>query len=122
MNREMLMLVDAISREKNVERDVVFGAVEAALAQAECAETAIATLERNPTIRVVITDVHMPGSMDGVRLAHFIRDRWPPTGLIVASGAAELSAADLPSDTTFLRKPFDFGVLSAEIARWCPAA
>jgi len=34
MNREMLMLVDAISREKNVERDVVFGAVEAAMAQA----------------------------------------------------------------------------------------
>jgi N utilization substance protein A len=34
MNREMLMLVEAISREKNVERDVVFGAVEAALAQA----------------------------------------------------------------------------------------
>ena len=34
MNRELLMLVDAISREKNVERDVVFGAVEAALAQA----------------------------------------------------------------------------------------
>ena len=34
MNREMLMLVDAISREKTVDRDVVFGAVEAALAQA----------------------------------------------------------------------------------------
>ena len=34
MNREMLMLVDAISREKNVDREVVFGAVEAALAQA----------------------------------------------------------------------------------------
>ena len=34
MNREMLMLVDAISREKNVERDIVFGAVESALAQA----------------------------------------------------------------------------------------
>jgi len=34
MNREMLMLVDAISREKNVERDLVFGAVESALAQA----------------------------------------------------------------------------------------
>ena len=34
MNRELLMLVEAISREKNVERDVVFGAVEAALAQA----------------------------------------------------------------------------------------
>ena len=34
MNRELLMLVDAISREKSVERDVVFGAVESALAQA----------------------------------------------------------------------------------------
>ncbi|MGN1055557.1 MAG: transcription termination factor NusA [Comamonas sp.] len=34
MNRELLMLVEAISREKNVERDVVFGAVELALAQA----------------------------------------------------------------------------------------
>lgn len=34
MNRELLMLVDAISREKSVERDVVFGAVEAALASA----------------------------------------------------------------------------------------
>ena len=34
MNREMLMLVDAISREKTVERDVVFAAVEAALASA----------------------------------------------------------------------------------------
>lgn len=34
MNRELLMLVEAISREKNVERDIVFGAVESALAQA----------------------------------------------------------------------------------------
>ena len=34
MNREMLMLVDAISREKSVDREVVFGAVEAALASA----------------------------------------------------------------------------------------
>ncbi len=34
MNREMLMLVDAISREKTVDREVVFGAVEAALASA----------------------------------------------------------------------------------------
>jgi len=34
MNRELLLLVDAISREKSVERDVVFGAVESALASA----------------------------------------------------------------------------------------
>lgn len=85
--------------------------------EAECADAAIATLERHPAIRVVVTDVQMPGSIDGLRLAHFIRDRWPPTGLIVASGAAELSSAELPCETTFLRKPFDFGVLSAEIVK-----
>ena len=34
MNKEMLMLADAIALEKNVERDVVFAAIEAALAQA----------------------------------------------------------------------------------------
>ncbi len=34
MNRELLMLVDALAHEKNVDRDVVFGAVEAALASA----------------------------------------------------------------------------------------
>ena len=44
MNRELLMLVDAISREKNVERDVVFGAVELALASAT---TSRSTMRRN---------------------------------------------------------------------------
>ena len=39
MNRELLMLVEAISREKNVERDVVFGAVESALAGVRNAAT-----------------------------------------------------------------------------------
>ncbi len=32
MNRELLMLVEAISREKSVDQDVVFASVEAALA------------------------------------------------------------------------------------------
>lgn len=39
--------------------------------EAECADAAIATLERNPAVRVVVTDVQMPGSMDGVKLAQF---------------------------------------------------
>lgn len=43
--------------------------------EAECADAAIATLERNPDIRMVMTDGQMPRSMDGVNLAHFIRDR-----------------------------------------------
>lgn len=71
------------------------------------ADEAIAVLASNPTIRIVLTDVHMPGSMDGVKLAHFIRDRYPPTLLVVVSGAAIPAATDLPSRTLFVAKPFD---------------
>ena len=39
-----------------------------------------------PDIRVVFTDVQMPGSMDGLKLAHAVRDRWPPVHIIATSG------------------------------------
>ena len=52
------------------------------------AEEAIAVLETDPGIEVVITDINLPGSMDGLRLAAAIRDRWPPIRLIVATGQA----------------------------------
>ena len=50
-----------------------FGALEAG-----SADEAIALLEARKDIRVVFTDINMPGSMDGLRLAHAIRHRWPP--------------------------------------------
>jgi CheY-like chemotaxis protein len=71
------------------------------------ADEAIAILATNPTIRVVLTDVQMPGSMDGVRLAHYVREGYPPTLLVVASGAMSLTAAELPSRSMFVAKPFD---------------
>ncbi|WP_225247026.1 response regulator [Agrobacterium tomkonis] len=75
--------------------------------EAENADQAIAVLERHKSIRVVLTDVQMPGSMDGVRLAHYIRDRYPPTVLIVTSGALRLSGDDLPDQSVFISKPFN---------------
>jgi CheY-like chemotaxis protein len=41
-------------------------------------DEAIAILATRNDIHLVFTDVHMPGSMDGLKLAHFVRDRWPP--------------------------------------------
>ena len=75
--------------------------------EADSADTAIATLECHAAIHIVITDVQMPGSMDGLKLAHFVRDRWPPTILIVSSGVARLTGADLPSRSAFVAKPVD---------------
>ena len=42
------------------------------------------------SVRLVFTDVSMPGSMDGFALAHYVRGRWPPVKIIVTSGYTKL--------------------------------
>ena len=65
------------------------------------ADEAIEVLERVRDIQLVITDINMPGSMDGLRLAAAIRDRWPPIHLIVVTGFAPPNRYELPV-TAFL--------------------
>lgn len=77
-----------------------------ATVQAQSAAEAIAILESRDDIRVVVTDVQMPGSMDGLRLAALIRDRWPPVELIVTSGHAQPDPDKLPERAAFLPKPY----------------
>ncbi len=86
--------------------DAGFATLEAA-----CADEAISLLEKNPLIRVVFTDIDMPGSMDGLRLAAAVRDRWPPVELILTSGQVKVSEADLPARGHFFSKPYDAGQL-----------
>jgi CheY-like chemotaxis protein len=71
------------------------------------ADEAIRILESRNDIRAVFTDVHMPGSMDGVRLASVVRNRWPPVALIVTSRHTKVPEGDLPSGSKFLAKPYD---------------
>ena len=71
--------------------------------EASNAEEAIAVLEARKDIRIVFTDVDMPGTMDGLKLAHAIRTRWPPIELIVTSGHFNLSDADMPERGLFFR-------------------
>ncbi|WP_342154357.1 response regulator [Methylorubrum sp. SB2] len=85
--------------------------------EAERAEQAIALLDRHQNIRVVLTDVQMPGSMDGLKLAHYVRERFPPTLLFVVSGHAPLSANALPARATFIPKPFDLHHVLRQIER-----
>lgn len=71
------------------------------------ADEAIAMLERHGEVRVVLTDIEMPGSMDGLKLAHYIRHRFPPILLLVASGRVSVPASELPKHSAYLAKPFD---------------
>ena len=56
--------------------------------EASNADEAIALLELHDDIRAVFSDIQMPGSMDGLKLARYIRGRWPPVKLILTSGHA----------------------------------
>lgn len=70
------------------------------------ADDAIAILETRPDIHVVFTDIQMPGSMDGLKLASFVRGRWPPIKIVATSGFVSVGEGDLPEGSRFLTKPY----------------
>lgn len=74
--------------------------------EASNADEAILLLETRPDITVVFTDIEMPGSMNGLKLAFAVRDRWPPVTLIIASGRIRPQPDEMPTEVTFLRKPY----------------
>ena len=78
-----------------------------AVEEASNAAEALEVLQALPSIRIVVTDIQMPGSMDGLRLARYIRDAYPPIALIVSSGAIRPEQGALPDDAVFLSKPVD---------------
>jgi len=86
MNRQNVVLV--VEDEPVVRLDLI-GTLERAgfgTPEAGSAAEAIALIEGHPEIRVVFTDVQMPGTMDGIALANCVRERWPPTIIVVSSG------------------------------------
>ena len=74
--------------------------------EAADAKEAIAVLEANPEIKVVFTDIQMPGTMDGLALSHYVRKRWPPTIIVVSSGRCTPSEGEMASGAHFLPKPY----------------
>ncbi|MBP2448650.1 response regulator [Rhizobium leguminosarum] len=75
--------------------------------EAADANQAVAILEARTDIRIVFTDVDMPGSMDGMKLARAVRDRWPPIEIIIVSGHKRPVDDDLPARAVFFPKPYD---------------
>ncbi|MDR6790307.1 DNA-binding NtrC family response regulator [Sphingomonas sp. BE138] len=75
--------------------------------EAEDADQAIEVLDERGDIRVVMIDATVSGRMDGLKLAHFVRERIPPTLLFIVSGQAPVPQEALPQRATFLPKPFD---------------
>ena len=85
------------------------------------ADEAITILETRADIRLVFTDVEMPGTIDGVKLAHYIRHRWPPIHLMLASGNAIHEESQLPAGSRFFSKPYDNQTVIKEMIRMLTA-
>jgi two-component system, response regulator PdtaR len=74
--------------------------------EAKNAVEAIRCLELHDEIRIVFTDVNMPGTMDGLALARYVRGRWPPVKIIITSGYMNIRENDLPLGSLFVEKPY----------------
>ena len=94
---EFLLRMNAV----DMIRAAGFEAVEAANA-----DEAIEILETRRDITVVFTDIQMPGSMDGLKLARAVRGRWPPIKIVATSGRVNIAESDLPEGGRFLPKPY----------------
>src|ERR1700722_9107569 len=94
---EFLLRMDSAEVIENAGFEVV---------EASNADEAIAVLTARPDIHVVFTDIQMPGLMDGLKLARFVRDRWPPIKIVATSGRVMVGDDDLPDGSVFLPKPY----------------
>lgn len=74
--------------------------------EAANADIAIEMLVRFVDIRLVFTDIDMPGSMDGLKLARAVRDRWPPVKIIITSGRYGLHTPPMLIGSAFFAKPY----------------
>jgi two-component system, response regulator PdtaR len=90
----------------NFVSDAGFEAIEA-----DGADEAIRILEARSDVHLVFTDIGLPGTMDGLKLAHYIAGRWPPIKLVVASGNMIVEQSQLPVGAKFFPKPYQHGAI-----------
>jgi CheY-like chemotaxis protein len=95
---EMLLRMRAV----DIVEDAGFMAVEA-----NNADEALSILESRSDISLLFSDIQMPGSMDGLKLAHAVHDRWPSIKIILVSGQVTLSDTERPADSRFFGKPLE---------------
>jgi CheY-like chemotaxis protein len=88
--------------------------------EASNVDEAIAILESRKDIRIVFTDIDMPGSMDGLKLARAVRDRWPPIELILTSGHFDLPEDKIPERGLFFSKPYADREIVSALQKFAP--
>jgi two-component sensor histidine kinase/CheY-like chemotaxis protein len=103
---EMVLRMRAV----DIVEDAGFSPIEAVNA-----DEAMAILESRSDIAVLFTDIQMPGSMDGLKLAHAVHTRWPDIKILLVSGQVRPSDAERPADSRFFGKPLGVEQMIAEL-------
>ena len=103
---EMMLRMRAV----DIVEDAGFTPIEAVNA-----DEALAILESRSDIELLFTDIQMPGSMDGLRLAYAVHERWPSIKIILVSGKLTLADAEKPTDSRFFGKPLEVKQMIAEM-------
>src|SRR5712671_1900064 len=103
---EMMLRMRAV----DIVEDAGFTPIEAVNA-----DEALAILESRADIALLFTDIQMPGSMDGLKLAHAVHERWPPIKIILVSGQLKLTNLDIPVDSCFFGKPLEAEAVIAQM-------
>jgi two-component sensor histidine kinase/CheY-like chemotaxis protein len=103
---EMVLRLRAV----DIVEDAGFTAVEAVNA-----DEALAILESRSDISLLFSDIQMPGSMDGLKLAHAVHDRWPSIKIILVSGQIKVCDSDKPADSRFFGKPLEVKQMISEL-------
>jgi len=71
------------------------------------ADEAVDLLDTHPEVGLLMTDVSMPGSMDGLALAHLTHESWPLVKIVVTSGRMDPREDELPAGSVFVPKPLE---------------
>lgn len=79
------------------------------------ADEAVAILDSRSDIALLFTDIQMPGTMDGLKLAHAVHARWPKIKIILVSGQLKAANIDIPAESRFFRKPLEAREMIAEM-------
>ena len=117
--RQVVLVVEDEPLQRMMAVDLVEDAGFEAL-EVGGADEAVRILESRLDIRIVFTDIDMPGGVDGMKLAAMIRDRWPPIELIIISGKRRPRPEDLPARGVFFQKPYKKEEVAAAMLRMAP--
>jgi DNA-binding NtrC family response regulator len=110
----VVLIVEHNELLKSLTADIMKDAGFVAL-QASHADEALAILESRSDIALMLTSVKMPGSTDGLGLAHTVCERWPAIKIIIASSQRRLIGHNFPKDSRFFLKPYQAKIMISEI-------